>query len=259
MADANNPYAAPSAPVADVAQAGRDGHLIEGGRAVPSGNGWLWIAQGFDLFKMNPGIWILNSIILFVLLVAVQLIPFLGFIGLYVLLPVFVGGLMLGCEALRRNEPFEVGHLFAGFRDKFGPLAVLGLLYLAGIIVIFLLIMVFAGVGVMAMFTGNNLNMSMTMLLLVALIAIGLSIPLLMAIWFAPALVVLHDVRPLDAMKQSFAACMKNLVPFLVYGIIGLVISILATIPALLGWLVWVPTLYASAYTAYRDIFVEPG
>jgi hypothetical protein len=43
----------------------------------------------------------------------------------------------------------------------------------------------------------------------------------------------------LDALKQSFTGSLKNIVPFLVYGI-GFVISIIATIPAGLGWLVGV-------------------
>ena len=58
-------------------------------------------------------------------------------------------------------------------------------------------------------------------ILLMVLVVMALSIPLAMAIWFAPALVVFHDLQPLDAMKQSFAGCLKNIVPFLVYGIIG--------------------------------------
>jgi len=41
----------------------------------------------------------------------------------------------------------------------------------------------------------------------------------------------------------------------LIYGVVMLVLSILATLPLLLGWLVLVPIATASIYTAYRDIF----
>jgi uncharacterized membrane protein len=44
-------------------------------------------------------------------------------------------------------------------------------------------------------------------------------------------------------------------VPFLIYGIIMLVLSILATIPLGLGWLVLGPVAVASVYVAYRDIY----
>jgi uncharacterized membrane protein len=61
----------------------------------------------------------------------------------------------------------------------------------------------------------------------------------------------------MDALKQSFSGCLKNIVPGLVYGIIGFVIGIIAFIPLGLGWLVWAPTLVASIYTGYRDIFIR--
>jgi uncharacterized membrane protein len=76
-----------------------------------------------------------------------------------------------------------------------------------------------------------------------------------MAVWFAPSLVVLNDLGIGDALKASFAACLKNIVPFLVYGVIGFGLAIVATIPFGLGWLALGPTLAASVYTAYRDIF----
>jgi uncharacterized membrane protein len=260
MAEPKNPYAAPSAHVADIAGSADDGQLIEGGQTVPAGNGWLWIADGFNLFKMNPVVWIVNLIILVVIMIALALIPFLGALGTYILLPIFTGGLMLGCHALTHNEPLEVGHLFAGFREKGGPLAMVGVLYLVGLILIMLVASLFVGFGLFgAIFTGAKPAMSVTMILLAGLIVLGLSVPLAMAIWFAPALVVFHDLQPMDAMKQSFSGCLKNIVPFLVYGILGLVIGIVAFIPFGLGWLVWGPTLVASVYTGYRDIFVQPA
>ena len=48
---------------------------------------------------------------------------------------------------------------------------------------------------------------------------------------------------------------MKNVIPFLIYGLVGLVLTIVATIPLLLGWLVLIPMLIASIYVSYKDIF----
>jgi uncharacterized membrane protein len=56
-------------------------------------------------------------------------------------------------------------------------------------------------------------------------------------------------------MKMSFSGCLKNILPFLLYGIIAMVLFILATIPIGLGLLVVVPMLTASIYTGYRDIY----
>jgi uncharacterized membrane protein len=148
--------------------------------------------------------------------------------------------------------------LFAGFREKGGPLAMVGVLYLVGLILIMLVASLFVGFGLFgAMFTGAKPAMNVTMILLAALIVLALSVPLVMAVWFAPALVLFHDLQPMDAMKQSFSGCLKNIVPFLVYGIVGMVIGIVASIPLFLGWLAWGPTLVASVYTSYRDIFLE--
>ncbi len=258
MAEPKNPYAAPSAPVADVSRAVGDGRLIDGGQAVPSGHGWQWIVDGFNLFKLNPGIWILNLIILLAITFALAFVPFVGSLALNLIYPVFVGGLMLGCQALAHNEPLEVAHLFAGFREKAGPLVLVGVFYLVGALVIGIVVGGAFGFSVFAaMSRGGAASVDFSMIALMVLVMVALLIPLLMAVWFAPALVVFHDMQPLQAMKQSFAGCLKNIVPFLVYGIIGFVIGILAAIPLGLGWLVWGPTVVGSVYASYRDIFVQ--
>jgi uncharacterized membrane protein len=87
------------------------------------------------------------------------------------------------------------------------------------------------------------------------LLALALAVPVYMAIWFAPALIMFHDVKPLDAMKSSFFACLKNIVPFLLYGIILMVLCVVASIPFGLGFLVLGPVIVGSIYAGYRDIF----
>src|SRR5437016_14646188 len=75
-------------------------------------------------------------------------------------------------------------------------------------------------------------------ILLAWLIALALMVPVFMAVWFAPALVVFNELGALDALKASFLGCLKNIVPFLIYGLILFGFTILATIPVFLGWLV---------------------
>ena len=43
--------------------------------------------------------------------------------------------------------------------------------------------------------------------------------------WFAPALVALRGATAVDAMKASFMSCLRNWVPFLVYGLIAIAVS----------------------------------
>ena len=44
---ADNPYAAPKAHVADVAERLPDGDFLPEGRGVPAGRGWSWIADAW--------------------------------------------------------------------------------------------------------------------------------------------------------------------------------------------------------------------
>ena len=85
-----------------------------------------------------------------------------------------------------------------------------------------------------------------------------LFLPLVMAVWFAPALVVLRGLEPWAAMKASFSGSLQNVLPFLIYGLIGIVLAVVATIPFALGWLVVGPMSIASIYTSYCDIFEDP-
>jgi uncharacterized membrane protein len=87
------------------------------------------------------------------------------------------------------------------------------------------------------------------------LVMFALMLPLVMAIWLAAPLAVLNDQGAFDAMKGSFMGCLKNIVPYLLYGIVMLVLSVVASLPIMLGWLVLGPVLAASIYTSYRDIY----
>ena len=92
-------------------------------------------------------------------------------------------------------------------------------------------------------------------IVIASLVMATLMMPLLMAYWFAPALVALDDLTAFSAMKLSFFGCMKNVLSFLVYGILGLVLLLIGVIPLGLGLLVVLPVLTASIYVAYRDIY----
>ncbi|HET9469861.1 MAG TPA: BPSS1780 family membrane protein, partial [Usitatibacter sp.] len=173
-------------------------------------------------------------------------------------------GFVVACRSIEQGGEFELEHLFAGFRIRFGNLVVVGLLFLAGSVAIVLVFAAFLGFTILgAVLTGDSQQIAATVmksffgLALGGLVALALWVPLVAAFWFAPALVVLNDVRPVEAMKQSFVASFRNFVPFLVYGIVMLVFAVLAAIPLGLGLLVWMPLAIASSYAAYRAIFTE--
>jgi uncharacterized membrane protein len=81
---------------------------------------------------------------------------------------------------------------------------------------------------------------------------------------------VFNGLPALEAMRCSFVACLKNLVPFLVYGLVGLVLSVLlvlvigifAAVTRGLGLVLIivfmfsiVPIILGTIYAGYRDIY----
>lgn len=257
----SNPYAAPKAAVADQTQVVR-GNFVPGGRGVAAGRGMSWIGEAWDLFKQAPGLWIGIVLVLFVIFLVAAFIPFIGMLASMLFFPVFMGGLMLGCRALEEGRELEFAHLFAGFRENFGTLAGIGGLYLAGTVVAMLIVMVITGAGMFALFAGGaqpetgDVGTMLATMGLAMLIYLALTVPLLMAVWLAAPLVMFHAHGAIEAMKASFVGCLRNIVPFLVYGVVMFVLAIVASIPVGLGWLVLGPMTVASVYTAYRDIYL---
>jgi uncharacterized membrane protein len=256
-----NPYAAPKAPVAD-ATPGLEGNFIPGGRVVAPGRGWSWIAEGWDLFKCQPAMWIALVVIAALIFIAMAFIPVLGSLAAVVLAPVFAGGLVIGCRALDQGGELEIAHLFAGFRERFATLVSVGVIYLVATVVIALVVGLVTGAGMWTLFGGGtadavSVGAAGLTVLLAFLVMFALMLPVFMAIWFAPPLVVFHDQGAAEAMKASFFACLRNIIPFLIYGVVLFVLAILASIPFGLGWLILGPVMAASLYTAYRDIFFQ--
>ena len=77
-----------------------------------------------------------------------------------------------------------------------------------------------------------------------------------MAMWFAPALVLFNNMSAPDALKASFEACLKNAVPFGVFALIVMVLTVFSALSAGLGLFVLSPVLAGANYASYRDIFV---
>src|ERR1700752_1789327 len=109
-----NPYQAPRAQVADPG-ANVSGNFIEGGRSVEAGQGWNWIATGFDIFKTSIGAWIVITIILAVIFFGLKIVPIIGGLSALILMPIFAGGIMIACRAAAEDGGITIGHLFAGF------------------------------------------------------------------------------------------------------------------------------------------------
>ena len=260
--DDDNPFAPPKAAVLEAQSP--DGELIADGQKVATSRGVEWFSEAWGLFKASPGIWVVMFIVFMVLSLVFAIIP-MGSLVSSLCYPAVVAGVMLGCRSLEEGGALTVGHLFAGFKKNVGSLILVGLLYMVGMMLIGFVAGISAALMIPFMMGGTNFNpndfsslMAMApWFVLIALIALALMLPLIMALWFAPALVVFHDMQPMASMKASFQGCLKNFVPFLVYGIVGFLLGVLALVPFGLGLLVYGPLLWGTMYVGYRDIFVR--
>jgi len=229
-------------------------------RSVATAHGWRWIAGGWAIFRTNPIVWILLTLVLMLIWLLLLSIPKVGALLFNLLFPVFFAGLMLGCKAVEEGRKLEIGYLFAGFRENAASLVTVGGVYLVGMLIV--LAVVVGGSGGLprmpAKPSPDEIAAFQTALRRMTpsiLTGLALYVPLMMLTWFAPLLVVLRRISAVSAMQASFIACLRNIGPFLIYGAIAAILWILATVAVLVGLLIVLPILFGSIYASYIDIF----
>jgi hypothetical protein len=237
------------------AGASADPTFYPNGRAVAGSHGWKWIRDGFVYFRRQAGMWIVLTLIFFGLIAATNLVPGVGWLVSALLIPVFVAGLMTGCRTIELGGELELSHLFAGFRHQTGQLLLVGLIGFGLTVLAVMPLALFGALSLSPMNDGLPASSNLSGYTLAWVISVALFVPINMALWFASALVILRKLNAVRAVNVSFRGCLKNIVPFVVYGVILFVLAVLASIPLGLGWLVLGPVALCSVYTAYRDIF----
>ncbi|RJQ46296.1 MAG: hypothetical protein C4528_07315 [Gammaproteobacteria bacterium] len=237
-------------------------------RTVSIERGAAWYAEGWRLFTKSPGLLIGMTAVLVLIMLLLNLIPFLGWLISMLAVVLLAAGLYVALDRLHKNEPAGFNLLFAGFGELFRPLLILALIFVGAQIVISIVIALVVGGGMMGatlmggMMPGGEpspeamasmLQAGMTALML----ALILALPLFMAYTFAVPLVCFSKREPVSSLKESFFAVAANWAPFIVFGLIYIVLAVVASIPFMLGWLVLLPVLFAAGYAAYRDVFAE--
>lgn len=250
--------------------------------------GIKWLQQAFKLFTSQIKSWLVIVGFLFILL----LIPGINqIIGL--LLPIAIAGIMLGCNQITAKSPLSFDHLFCALKTHTKPLVYLCAIYgFLSIVITFLtyLFMQFLGYDIINMLPDNLNEMSTNDLmqwftspkgievtrvyLLTFLVYMALLLPVIMAYWFAPPLVVLKNISPIEALKLSYRASKVNIIPFTVYGLVGvfyilLAFTLISFVSAMIPLLAVPLVLFlflslfaisiASIYTSYISIFNSPS
>jgi hypothetical protein len=248
-------------------------------RIVPARNGWLWLVKGFALFRKNPPMWLFLVFTYWLAVALLGQIHYLGPAASTVLLPAFSVSFMVVCAVLEHGGVLRPALLVSGFRSGPSTLIVLGVLYLLSIIAVLgLASLADAGALLLWVLSGREppedalLDGSVSLAMMVAALAAA---PVLMAFWFAPVLAAWNRIGAIQSLFYSFFAVWRNWRAFLVYGAVlflagalfTMVITFLALAMqgkiqvlrslALIFTLLTLPTLFASFYASYRDIFPE--
>ena len=249
-------------------------------RTVSAGHGWIWIKEGFALFRKSPGQWLAIVLLLYAATKLLAAVSLLGLVFI-LLMPIFIVGLMEGCRALERGEPLQFAHLACGFQRNAAQLATIGGISLVGNIAVMMLVSAIGGDAMAtvskAMSQGApmptptpEVQAASTAVAQAMVFGMIASLPLLMALWYAPLLVYFADFTALAALKSSFFACAKNALPLLVYGIavlggmfIAMPFSMALRQYDLALWLL-APVLLPSLYASFKDVYgsaprTEPG
>jgi hypothetical protein len=253
---------------------------------VPARVGVLWVRSGLRVFGRQPLAFI--SLFLFFMTavsIASQL-PVVGAVIAPMLLPSMTLGIMAGTAQAASPEKPTMRTIFQAalhaVRADARSMAVLGVMYT----VLFLAVVAASaladgGVLARAYLLGGTLTREMaesTGFQIAMWIVMGLSLPLSLVFWHAPALVHWHRVPPAKSLFFSLVACYRNFGALTLYSLVWAGIFIAANIAlgllAMLligvatgapevvfavmlgGTLVMVAMFFTSTWFTFRDSFL---
>jgi hypothetical protein len=243
-------------------------------RLITAARGAGWISLGWRLFQSAPLAWLLLVFGYWLLMSLLSLVPLVGVLLVSLLVPGFSVGFMAAARAAAAGSRPEISVLADGFRSGARSQLVLGAVYFASVALLLAAVSLVDG-GLLArwMVAGEAANAPPGELAGSALLAMGLYLPVMMMFWFAPVLTAWHDVPPAKSLFFSFFAVLLNWRAFFAYGaVVALVAFVVPFLVMLLFGmllgnrmpvmslalpvaLMLLPTLFASFYASYREIF----
>ena len=243
--------------------------------------GAFWLRRAYAMFRAAPLPWLLLLFTYYALAALAELGPWgaYGKLTASVLKPVFAVGFLAAAWAQERGGRPAFVDLFRGFRSNLWALIPLGIVFVLGMTVAFMATTLVDG-GLLIGLLSGELQPSDELLRsgrvqLALLFGLACALPTLLALWFAPALVVFNDAGALTALKTSLRAALANWRPVAVFGLmvflyggalpvlcltvarlfgagVATVVAVALVLPYLFGFLA---TFQISDYVAYRDVF----
>ena len=246
----------------------------------PARHGIQWLREATEMLAAARLPWMMLLFVYYVVQLAVSVVPIVGPLAMMLLRPVFTVGFLAAAWTQERAGTPRIQHLFRGFRANLWALLPIGAVLIAGTtLAVLASSLVDDGALFDAITSGAKPDEALVAnprLEAGMLFSVACAIPVLLAVWFAPALVVFHDCGPLAALAGSLRAALANWRPVALYGAllflcgavlpamaIALIAYLLpqAIVPFAIALLV-VPYVFLfiaaqtiSDYVAYRDIF----
>jgi uncharacterized membrane protein len=185
-------------------------------------------------------------------------VPFLGGVLANFLQPAFFASFAVTAYRQSAGETVALGDLFIGFRRNLRSLVNLGALMLIFEIAIFAL-MALLGLP-MANESDQPFTVAEYMDALHGkewILATGFLLTVVVkgALWYAPPLMVFHEMSTAHAIRWSVYATLSNLGPMVVYGLTLLALFFLALVPWAAGLIVVIPLMAISTWFGYHDVF----
>lgn len=232
-------------------------------RSVEASRGFEWWKSGFETVFKAPAVFLVMGL--------AWGIPILNIVA-GLLSPALQAGVQHATRKLDAGQMPEVGDLFAGLQSRGGPMIVLCLIPIVFMIVIVALALILGGGAFLAAIgsaSGGNGQPNPAALAgllgsvgLVFLIAIPLGLAVFAAMFFAVSRIMFDNISPIDALKESFAASMKNIGAMLVFiacaiavFIAGALFAIIPILGPILFATVLYPVIAVASYRAYLDVF----
>lgn len=224
-------------------------------RVVEAGACFEWFRHGWATYLASPVLWLFIALGFVVILLLLALLPWVGKWLSCFLFPVLVTGVLLFCRQQAEGSPFRLLQLPAFLWSHRRSLLILGGLCIALVLVMGLCLKLLAG-GETRFVFGSGVGVALLWLLGGGLLLLLVALPFVMALWFAPVLLVFHGMSPVGAVKSSFTGCLKNWLAFLVFGFLCSIFLVFVVLSLGLGFLIFIPVLSGAVYASYRDIFV---
>jgi len=232
----------------------------------PAGEGISWLKESWLLFRRSAIAWMGMSALAFLVIALAGTYLHRGLVE--ILSPFLVAGFMAAAHAAKTGQPVTFLALGAGFQRRAPALLGIGVLYYGGTLLVDFIVRQSGGVGVeaiveLAQQDPASLDPEATQALLNQalpgmLATLAMLLPMLLATWFAPALVLFDGFPTVRSLWWSLWTCLVNWRPMALYGLAVMPLAFLSVLlPFGLGFLVFMPLFMIATYLAYRAMFVE--